>query len=1061
MSAAAVDGILRLAQASFRAGSYEAAMQAYTEGLSHGPDDATLLLGRAHCYIKVGEESTAASAETMFELAVLDAESAAKDGSAAPRANAARAEALFMLGRREEAQGALDLAVAAAPTDAGTLQAQMRLRGAAAAGSSAAGKGASRLSKITAKLGKRTGGGEPGPAAGHAVPSAAALRPSDAVVEQQLAEVLTGMGLAPGTAERAAAEALGLEEKWAMVESAQLKRAAEQSAKAQGLVAAQAALAKRQPGGGLLERGKAALTGASADSREVGLITHWDGSSSVADQPKAGQDDSGEGQGAAEGGGGDTRWMCVEPDISWQSVDFVGADEVSDSSTGSAADDASRYTVYRMMAHTVDGRSWEVAKRYSEFEVFRQELLAAGCSISHLSFPSKTTWSRQSRTDSKLVAQRMAQLQAWMAALIGTYPDHVLIGVFLHADSDLAQLETLRLQWRQPDRVMTYEAKGWSVLHTAAQRGDLTWIEDAVEEGFVRHGGSDDGAREPLDLDAVDCHGQTALHRAAALGHADIVFALLGAGASPSVVSSAGHTPLHLAARDGGASIASQLCKATKARAAARGDSSCGLEVATQTGDTALHYAAFGCHPGVVQVLLAQGANPHATNMVAETPLDSLARARGASVGDARQQAASSDAADLEQSAGNLDEFYRLSPIKAEADLRSVSSEAGSEEETDAQRSVALMLQQAMRLRPMVSSPRPPPRPAAVEGSRGSTVALQLALAAVESGATLRCVGRTGATVRSAPQLDSAKVGSLAVGAEVAPLESVLIDLDDGGADRQLRFRVAGSGQQGGWVSLRSAKSGGLLFESAEPSPEPAPAASSPVPTWKLSRDLSVACARGGSWCAPADLRSAAARCHAFYQANCLGGAGAAQLLASPTDRDRGDADEAVEEGASLTLYDDDSWLQDDVDSPLSTSTRSDGTAPSPHGGASPVQASPSPVAAVAQQQAGRVALPSPTPSPPPPPPSPSVEDLKAAVAEVQRFAPEAYAVLTEAIAVDQAADRDVSAALDLYTQALHVGMGVVRSAQQDKVRASFAGLPCAFLTELRNAGADEKEFGT
>jgi len=199
-------------------------------------------------------------------------------------------------------------------------------------------------------------------------------------------------------------------------------------------------------------------------------------------------------------------------------------------------------------------------------------------------------------------------------------------------------------------------------------------------------------------------------------------------------------------------------------------------------------------------------------------------------------------------------------------------------------------------------------------------------------------------------------------------------------------------------------------------------------------------------------LRSAAARCHAFYQANCLGGAGAAQLLASPTDRDRGDADEALEEGASLTLYDDDSWLQDDLDSPLSTSTRSDGTAPSPHGGASPVQAS-SPVAAVAQQ-AGRVASPS-------PPPSPSVEDLKAAVAEVQRFAPEAYAVLTEAIAVDQAADRDVSAALDLYTQALHIGMGVVRSAQQDKVRTSFAGLPCAFLTELRNAGADEKEFGT
>jgi hypothetical protein len=44
--------------------------------------------------------------------------------------------------------------------------------------------------------------------------------------------------------------------------------------------------------------------------------------------------------------------------------------------------------------------------------------------------------------------------------------------------------------------------------------------------------------REALVLDAVDCNGQTAIHRAAALGYADIVFALLGAGASPSVVRS-------------------------------------------------------------------------------------------------------------------------------------------------------------------------------------------------------------------------------------------------------------------------------------------------------------------------------------------------------------------------------------------------------------------------------------------------------------------------------------------------------------------------------------------
>jgi hypothetical protein len=954
-----------------------------------------------------------------------------------------------MLQRREEAEEALELAVASAPSDAAVLQAQIRMQGSPAPVSASPARKAGRLSKM---LGRRGAASAPEPEIQHVSDGsglhavAPPQRPSDAVIELQLSHVLDEMGLAPGSTEREAAKSLGMDQKWSMVEAAAAKRVVDQSTKAQEYAAAQAALAKRagQGGaGGFIERSKAALSGDSSGrdgpaEGEVGLITHWDGTSSVVN-PAGRQGGTAAGAGGdISTGGSDTRWMCVEPDIAWRQVEFLEAEDVMDASADSGTADNSdtdtpHYTIYRMRAHTVDGRKWEVAKRYSEFVAFREELLEAGLGISHLSFPPKTTFGR---TNERHVARRMTQLQAWMTALIATYPDQVLIGVFLHADSDLAQLETLRMKWAQPERTLKYQPKGWSPLHTAVQRGDLVAVEDAIEEGYIMHcrgmASSDEEGeesstgttgREPLMLDAVDCNGQTAMHRAAALGYADIVFALLGAGASPSVVSCSGHTPLHISAREGFASIVAQLCVAVKQQSQAMDTSvSPSLDVPSQTGDTPLHYAAVAADTNTVRVLLAHGASPHVTNMLANTPLDALTQARGhGSLGEG-------DDDDGTQPAGGDDEALR---------------------------EITEMLQRAMREQPP-PPPRPPPRPVPKEQRQQQTTvagqavgvedrsSVALVRAVIQGGTAgeLRCVCRT--TVRDSPDLASRKVGSLPVGTTVTAHETVELQLKVGS---HLRFRIGQFGQMCGWVSLHSSKSGTLLFEPmatplATKADKPGSAAhpialSATRPTWEYSRDLSRLCANGSLWCSGApQIRHAAAALHAFYQEHCLEGAGADQLLASPRSVH---GDKATNGGEAMTLYDDDSWLQDDQDSPMSirSDTDADGISPkasswsaSPTSGASDGGAARDdiPVSASPQPQGHQMGTPD------------VFEVLVVAADAVGRFAPAARSLLLQAIEVDQdcsrgrSSDLDAAAsALELYTQGLQVAMGAVRKVPHDK----------------------------
>ena len=91
------------------------------------------------------------------------------------------------------------------------------------------------------------------------------------------------------------------------------------------------------------------------------------------------------------------------------------------------------------------------------------------------------------------------------------------------------------------------------------------------------------------DVDARDVDGATALHAAAAAGHATAMTLLLEHGASVSVTNNYEDTPLHAAAREG--------------------------------------------HADVVRALLAHRADPHATNRFGARPLDVAERSRG---GDAR-----------------------------------------------------------------------------------------------------------------------------------------------------------------------------------------------------------------------------------------------------------------------------------------------------------------------------------------------------------------------------------------------------------------------------------------
>jgi cytohesin len=147
-------------------------------------------------------------------------------------------------------------------------------------------------------------------------------------------------------------------------------------------------------------------------------------------------------------------------------------------------------------------------------------------------------------------------------------------------DGDLAT--ALRLLGDDPYLVKSREEYKLTALHRAAAAGHADLVKALLDRS--------------AQVDARDYGGGTALHSAAAHGHVNAAAALLDKGADPSAPDEEGLTPLHLAARNGHEAVAALLL-ARKADPNARGKF---------TG-MPLHEAAEHGHRALVELLLAHG----------------------------------------------------------------------------------------------------------------------------------------------------------------------------------------------------------------------------------------------------------------------------------------------------------------------------------------------------------------------------------------------------------------------------------------------------------------------
>ena len=138
-------------------------------------------------------------------------------------------------------------------------------------------------------------------------------------------------------------------------------------------------------------------------------------------------------------------------------------------------------------------------------------------------------------------------------------------------------------------------------LHVAAQAGDLARAQSLLDD-------------DPYLASATDDVKETALHRAAAAGHADVAELLLTHAAAADAASHVGRTPLHQAAEAGHLAAATALLD-HKAR----------LGPLDSNGQTPLHLAARQGHVDLVRLLLTRGADPNAMGEFTGSPLHEAA----------------------------------------------------------------------------------------------------------------------------------------------------------------------------------------------------------------------------------------------------------------------------------------------------------------------------------------------------------------------------------------------------------------------------------------------------
>ena len=167
--------------------------------------------------------------------------------------------------------------------------------------------------------------------------------------------------------------------------------------------------------------------------------------------------------------------------------------------------------------------------------------------------------------------------------------------------------ETVRTLLAQGAEVRTAQADGMTALHWAAMHSDLEIAKALISAGAT--------------LEAVTRIGQhTPLHVASKNGHATVVKALLTAGSDPHATAASGTTPLHLAARAGNAEAVAALL-----------DHGADVNAREFTwGQTPLMFAAASNRIGPVDVLMERGADLEIATKVLDLPaIDAADRAAG------------------------------------------------------------------------------------------------------------------------------------------------------------------------------------------------------------------------------------------------------------------------------------------------------------------------------------------------------------------------------------------------------------------------------------------------
>lgn len=143
-----------------------------------------------------------------------------------------------------------------------------------------------------------------------------------------------------------------------------------------------------------------------------------------------------------------------------------------------------------------------------------------------------------------------------------------------------------------------------AALLTAAETGDLRGVGAALGDG--------EDAKEAIDPDeSTGLNAFTALHHASARGHTKVVQRLLGAGSSVAAVTSAGETPLLLAAYAGHTVVCELLL-----------DAGADVAAANEYGETALHSACRRGHAATARLLMQRGADAAQTDRFGDTAAD-------------------------------------------------------------------------------------------------------------------------------------------------------------------------------------------------------------------------------------------------------------------------------------------------------------------------------------------------------------------------------------------------------------------------------------------------------